>query len=78
MSLLRIPGAGRVAVGVSDGGVRIFATGVGATGPWVPLLTLRATFSTVGWMSVARDGTALVALPDNGQFLRWQVPAVVR
>ncbi|MBK8098890.1 MAG: hypothetical protein IPK26_17390 [Planctomycetes bacterium] len=58
--------------------MRIFPTDVGEGEPWQPLLTVREARATVGWMSVARDGTALLALPDDRQFLPWQVPATVQ
>ena len=58
--------------------MRIFPTDVGEGEPWQPLLTVREAGATVGWMSVARDGTALLALPDDRQFLLWQVPPAGR
>jgi len=77
MSMLRIPGAARVAVGTSHGAVRIFATDEVEDGPWQPLLTLRETVSAIGAMTVARDGTALLAVPWDRQLLLWQVPVNV-
>lgn len=77
LSLVRIPGAARVAVGASDGGVRIFDTGVPEDGPWMPLLTLRDEGAAIVWMSAARDGTALLAMTNTGHLQLWQVPSAV-
>jgi predicted Ser/Thr protein kinase len=78
MSLVRIPGAQRVAVGSTDGSVRVFDSAVTEQGVWAPLLTLRETDKTVHSLLVSRDGTALLACLDGGEWLRWHVPAADR
>jgi hypothetical protein len=76
MSLVVIPGAGRVAVGCSDGGIRFFDFGVGPDSVWLPVFTLRTVDRVANMLAASPDGSLLIAWFNGAPSTIWKAPAV--
>lgn len=72
MSLVRIPGAARVAVGNNDGSLRLYATDVAAEGLWPCVLTLREATHALNWLGAAPDGSAVFGWESTVGWLVWK------
>lgn len=73
MCLTAIGDSGRLAVGCSDGSLRIFAFASPPGVPWAPILTLRDGYDCINFLASARDGSWVYADRLGKPGLVWKV-----